>query len=97
MHGPAFTWDARKAAANRRKHGVAFEEARSAFYDEHARLIADPDHSQNEERYILLGLSALTNVLVVAHCYQESADTIRIISARRATKREERQYRGQLP
>lgn len=50
MHGPAFAWDVRKAAANRRKHGVTFEEARSAFYDEHARLIADPDHSQNEER-----------------------------------------------
>jgi len=93
MDGISFVWDDDKAAANRRKHRVSFEEARSAFWDEGARLIADPDHSQSEERFILLGASTRMRILVVCHCYRHSDSRIRIISARRATKREQEQYR----
>lgn len=70
-----------------------FEEARSVFYDENALLISDPDHSEAEDRFILLGLSAALRILVVCHCYRETNDTIRIISARRADKRESASYR----
>lgn len=63
-----FEWDERKSAANLKKHGVSFEEARSAFYDDHARLMDDPDHSEDEDRFILLGLSSALRVLVVCHC-----------------------------
>lgn len=63
-----FEWDERKSAANLKKHGVSFEEARSAFYDDQARLMDDPDHSEDEDRFILLGLSAALRVLVVCHC-----------------------------
>ena len=87
-----FEWDERKAAANLRKHGVSFEEARSVFYDEHARLIADPDHSEDEDRFVLLGLSAALKVLVVCHCYRSGSGVIRIISARKASAREARSY-----
>jgi len=87
-----FEWDERKAAANLRKHGVSFEEARSVFYDEHARLIADPDHAEDEDRFVLLGLSAALKVLVVCHCYRSGSGVIRIISARKASAREARSY-----
>ena len=87
-----FEWDPRKSAANRRKHGVSFEEAETVFADEHALLLDDPDHSEAEDRLILLGLSARFRVLVVVHCYREGEDTIRIISARRAIKSERTQY-----
>ena len=87
-----FTWDPAKAASNRRRHGVSFEEAQTAFSDEAAILIEDPDHSAAEERFILLGLSALTRLLVVVHVYRERADTIRRISARKATRSERSQY-----
>lgn len=87
-----FEWDGRKAAANLRKHGVSFEEAKSVFYDERARLIADPDHSEDEDRFVLLGLSAALRVLVVCHCYRSGSGVIRIISARKATAREARSY-----
>lgn len=63
-----FDWDAQKAAANLRKHGVDFEEARSVFYDELARLIDDPDHSESEDRFVLLGVSTRLRILVVCHC-----------------------------
>jgi hypothetical protein len=89
-----FLWDPRKAAANHRKHGVSFEEARTVFYDENARLIADPDHSGEEDRFILLGLTATTRLLVVCHCHREDESTIRIISARKATRNEARSYLG---
>ena len=87
-----FEWDPAKAAANLRKHGVSFEDAQTAFSDEHARLVNDPDHSAEEERFVLLGLSSSLRLLVVAHCYRSADSIIRIISARRATKAEERSY-----
>jgi uncharacterized DUF497 family protein len=85
-------WDPRKAAANERKHGVSFEEAETAFYDEHARLIDDPDHSADEDRFILLGMSWRLRVLVVVHAYREADDAIRISSARKATRHERELY-----
>jgi uncharacterized protein len=87
-----FVWDRRKAESNIAKHGISFEEARSVFSDEGARLIGDPDHSQEEERFILLGYSSQARCLVVVHCYRVSDSAIRLISARRATVREERAY-----
>jgi uncharacterized DUF497 family protein len=85
-----FGWDPRKAANNRRKHGVSFEEAGSAFADPLSVTIADPDHSEAEERFLLLGLSGRQRLLVVAHA--ERGDEVRIISARLATRRERRVY-----
>ena len=87
-----FEWDPRKNAANNRNHGISFEEAETVFADEHALLLDDPDHSDAEGRFILSGLSASFRVLVVVHCYREGEDTIRIISARKATKSERAQY-----
>ena len=87
-----FDWDPRKASANRAKHGVTFEEAVTVFADEAALLIPDPDHSEDEERFVLLGMSALLRVLVVVHCDREAAGVIRVISARRATRLERRPY-----
>jgi len=87
-----FDWDIAKEAANRRKHGVSFEEARSVFLDGNARLIGDPDHSAGEDRYILLGLSHKLCLLVVCHTYRRGHAEIRIISARKANKREKSQY-----
>jgi uncharacterized protein len=87
-----FAWNARKARSNRIKHGVSFEEAQSAFLDENARLIDDPDHSDEEKRFLLLGYSAQARCLVVSHCYRESGSIIRLISARRATAKEEKTY-----
>ena len=83
----SFDWDPRKDAANRKKHDVSFQEAKTAFTDEFARLIADPDHSEEEDRFILLGMSIHSRLLVVCHCVREG-ETIRIISARKADKRE---------
>lgn len=88
-----FDWDVQKANANLRKHGVSFEEAKTAFYDEFAKLIDDPDHSGEEDRFILLGLSSVMRVLVVCHCYRGAGGVIRIISARKATKNEIESYR----
>lgn len=87
-----FEWDPNKAESNRRKHGVTFDEAESVFYDEFARVIPDPDSSFGEERFIILGLSENSNALVVCHCYRGSDERIRIISARKAEKRERKQY-----
>ena len=87
-----FEWDPAKAIANIRKHGVTFEEARSVFLDERALIIADPDHSATEDRFVLLGLSAASRVLVVVHCYRQDESTIRLISARRATRPERETY-----
>ena len=87
-----FEWDPRKNAANKRKHGISFDEAETVFADEHALLLDDPDHSDEEERFVLLGLSARFRVLVVVHNYRESEEIIRIISARKATKPERSQY-----
>jgi len=87
-----FEWDEEKAEANVRKHGVSFEEARTVFYDENAIQFYDPDHSEEEDRFILLGLSFMPQVLVVCHCFRESETIVRIISARRADKNEEEEY-----
>ncbi len=87
-----FDWDARKAAANEKKHGVGFEEAKSVFSDERAKLIDDPDHSEEEDRFVLLGLSSILRLLVVCHCYREDDHVIRIISARKATREESKSY-----
>lgn len=87
-----FEWDPRKAAGNLRKHGVSFDEAQTAFADEHGLLIDDPEHSAQEDRFILLGVSASTRLLVVVHCYRADDQVIRIISARKADRLERRQY-----
>ena len=87
-----FEWDEKQAKANVRKHGVSFEEARTAFYDENAIQFYDPDHSEEEDRFILLGLSFVPQVLVVCHCFRESEKIVRIVSARRADKDEEEEY-----
>lgn len=92
MSALRFEWDEVKAAANAKRHGVTFEEARSVFFDERARLIDDPDHSEDEERFILLGLSGTLRLLVVCHCYRSKGGLIRIISARKAMARESRSY-----
>ncbi len=89
-----FDWNDRKARVNERKHGVSFEEAQTVFYDENARLRYDTDHSLDEERYILLGISNMLRLLVVCHIYREEKEVIRIISARKAAKQEGKQYRG---
>jgi uncharacterized protein len=87
-----FAWDKVKAAGNLRKHGVSFEEASTVFADENARLKHDPDHSQEEDRFILLGFSAALRMLVVCHVYREDEQIIRLISARKATRHERKQY-----
>jgi uncharacterized DUF497 family protein len=87
-----FAWDKSKDKANIKKHGVSFEEARTAFFDEHAALFHDPDHSEDEDRFILLGTSYKLNTLVVCHCFKEDETTIRIISARKADKDEAKAY-----
>jgi len=97
MNGLDFTWDPKKASSNLAKHGVSFPQAQTAFEDENARLIPDPDHSQDEDRFILLGLSSKLKLLVVVHTYRKNESEIRIISARKATKREHQHYSGYLP
>jgi len=92
MNELRFEWDDRKQRANVRKHGVPFEEARTAFYDANAIQFFDPDHSDDEDRFILLGMSSRLRVVVVCHCFRESETLIRIISARKADEAEERDY-----
>jgi uncharacterized DUF497 family protein len=87
-----FEWDAPKAAANLRKHGVSFEEARTVFLDENALLRPDEDHSGDEDRFVLLGVSGRLRTLVVCHCYRQEDAVIRLISARKASSDERRQY-----
>jgi hypothetical protein len=92
-----FEWDPAKARANVRKHGVSFEEALSVFYDEFAVQFFDEDHSSAEERFLMLGMSSGARMLLVCHCERETGNVIRIISARRATKRESAFYGGEAP
>ena len=87
-----FEWDKKKEQANIKKHGVSFEEARTTFYDEHAMVFHDPDHSDDEDRFILLGTSYKLNTLVVCHCFREEETVVRIISARKADKGESSEY-----
>ena len=92
MNSIKFEWEASKAASNVEKHGITFEEARTVFFDERARLINDPDHSESEDRFILLGFSSSLRVIVVCHCYRSEGNVIRIISARKATATEKKAY-----
>lgn len=88
-----FVWDEKKNRANQKKHHISFEEAQSAFHDENAFVYFDPDHSADEDRFILLGTSFKLRTLVVCHCYREGEHVIRIISARKADRREQENYR----
>jgi uncharacterized DUF497 family protein len=94
MNSLRFEWDPGKATLNFKKHGVSFDEARTVFFDERARLIDDPDHSDGEDRFILLGLSSAMRVVLVCHCLRGEDQLIRIISARKATPRESKSYAG---
>lgn len=92
-----FEWDPLKAAANLKKHQISFEEARSVFFDEFAVQFFDDAHSLDEERFLLLGMSSGAKVLIVCHCERNEGEVIRIISARKATKRESEFYQGGHP
>jgi len=94
MSGLKFDWDPRKATTNHEKHGVSFEEARTVFYDDYARLISDSRHSDDEDRFILLGFSVRLRLLVVSHTYRKEGQIIRVISARSATRSEQHEYEG---
>ena len=89
-----FEWNSAKARSNLKKHGVSFEEAQSVFYDEFARQFDDDDHSDEEERFIMLGMSIKSRVLVVCHCERSGGNVIRIVSARKATSKERSFYQG---
>ena len=91
-----FEWDENKNQINQRKLGISFEEAQAVFEDEHAILFDDPDHSESEERFLLIGLDRKTRVCIVSHCYRDTDGTIRIISARKATKLERSVYDEQF-
>ena len=93
MSNIQFEWDARKASANVKKHSISFDEARTVFFDENAKLIDDPDHSLDEDRFVLLGLSSTLKIVLVCHCYREQGNVIRIISARKAISHQSKQYR----
>ena len=94
MEETKFIWDENKNKLNQKKYGIGFDGAKTVFYDQNGRLISDPDHFETEDRFILLGFSSSLNLLVVCHCYREDGDSIRIISARKATKTEKIQYKG---
>jgi uncharacterized protein len=85
-------WDPAKARENLRKHGVSFEEAQTVFSDDQALVLDDPDHSEHEDRFILLGMSSTLRVLTVVHCYLADDEAVRIVSARKATRSERTQY-----
>ena len=87
-----FEWHSTKSAVNAKKHGISFDEAKSVFSDENAKLISDPDHSDDENRFLLLGISVRLRTLVVCHCYRGDDNIIRIISARKATTSESKKY-----
>ena len=87
-----FQWDPKKNRKNIRKHGVSFEEAKTAFYDEHALQFFDPDHSEDEDRFLLLGISFKLRTIIVCHCFREEETIIRIISAKKADKGESQDY-----
>ena len=89
-----FTWDPAKNAGNQKKHRVDFSEACSVFFDDQARLIDDPDHSSDEDRFIIMGRSARFRILLVCHCYRRDDAEIRIVSARKALKHEIKHYQG---
>lgn len=88
-----FEWDEGKNKENIKKHGVSFEEAQTVFFDEHAMRFFDPDHSDKEDRFLMLGLSFKLRILVVCHCFRKDETTVRIISARKAIKQEAKNYK----
>ena len=88
----SFAWDRTKAESNLKKHKISFDEAQTVFSDPNARMIFDPEHSGDENRFILLGISSGLRLIVVCHCYMDDDMTIRIISARKANKNEQKQY-----
>ncbi len=92
MNGIRFEWDEKKNRENRRKHGVSFDEAQTVFFDENAIRFFDPDHSEDEDRFLMLGISFRLRTLVVCHCYRAGDAVIRIISARKANRKEEKVY-----
>lgn len=92
MNDLRFEWDEKKNKENVRKHGVSFEEAKSVFFDQKAVEFYDGEHDQREERFLLLGVSSKLRILMVCHCLRQNGDLIRIISARKATKNEQREY-----
>ena len=92
MNKLKFEWDSKKDKSNTKKHGVSFEEAQTVFYDEYAIQFYDPEHSESEERFLLLGTSFKSDTLVVCHCFREEETRVRIISARKADKDEEQVY-----
>jgi uncharacterized DUF497 family protein len=87
-----FSWDDRKNEANQKKHGISFDEAKTVFYDEDAIRYFDPDHSDDEDRFLMVGVSQKLRILIVCHCFREEDSVIRIITARKATKSEENVY-----
>lgn len=87
-----FEWDSAKAQSNLSKHGVSFDEAKSVFNDEYARVIYDNNHSKDEDRFVILGMSERLRILVVVHCFRQDNGVVRIISARKATQNEQKQY-----
>ena len=88
----SFEWDSTKAQSNLSKHGISFDEAKSVFSDEHARVIYDENHSKDEDRFVILGMSERLRILVVVHCFRQDNGVVRIISARKATQNEQKQY-----
>ncbi len=92
MKNISFEWDENKNQINRRKHGIDFEEAKTIFYDDNAILFDDPEHSVEEERFLILGISKYENLCIVSHCYRSDDNIVRIISARKATKNEIKTY-----
>jgi uncharacterized DUF497 family protein len=96
MNNFCFIWDENKNATNIRKHGIDFREAATVFLDDYAVLFDDPDHSQDEERFLIIGYSAKQRVCIVSHCYREDDSKIRIISARKAHKDEIRDYKDYM-
>ena len=97
MNKLVFEWDKKKDKSNARKHGVTFEEAQTVFYYEYAIRFFDPEHSENEDRFILLGTSFKSKTLVVCHCFTEEETKVRIISARKADKDEQQAYWSKRP
>ena len=94
MNQLSFEWDKKKERINIRKHGISFEEARTVFYDEKAIQFFDPYYSEDEDRFLLLGISSKLRILIVCHCFRESETVIRLFSARKADKDEEQEYWG---
>lgn len=93
MNEMSFEWDDKKSLINKSKHGISFEEATTVFDDPNGIIFDDPDHSEKEDRFILIGLSYKAKLLIVCHCYRSHNEVIRIISARKATRTEEQTYR----